>query len=389
MEDSISLLDYKNKYKIGIIGFGGFGNFLYSAWSALDRVEVVSIADIRTPILPRSNLRIYDNWKHLISDEKLDIVAIATPPSSHAEIACAAMEAGKHVIIEKPIALSVYDARKIIAMRDKTNMRATVDYMLRFNPIVDVFTVWNKSLPFGPLRRVIVENYAQDESLDADHWFWDKRISGGIFVEHGTHFFDLINHISGSEPQQVTGTETNRNSKLTDRVLANVKYKNGLLATFYHSFTRPGIFEDTSIRLIYDLAQIEIGGWIPLLGKVKALVNDNSMEELSRLPNISIIKRQTISEIKDESRPKGWGTDEMRKPGISGKIKSSGIEYVVIEMVNATFKLAENKTEVYSGSLKKLLLDFIQSIGDPKHRQAITLEDSIISLDTAILSSSM
>ena len=202
----------KNKYKLGIIGFGGFGNFLYNSWSALDEVEIVSIADVRTPILPSFNIRLYENWRHLISDEKIDIVAIATPPSSHAEIACEAMEAGKHVIIEKPIALSVDDARKIIAMRDKTNMRATVDYMMRFNPIVNVLAEWNKSLPFGELRRVVVENYAQDESLNAEHWFWETKISGGIFVEHGTHFFDLINFISGSEPILITGTGASRNT---------------------------------------------------------------------------------------------------------------------------------------------------------------------------------
>ena len=379
----------KNKYKLGIIGFGGFGNFLYDAWSALDEVEIVSIADVRTPILPSSSIRLYENWKHLISDENIDIVAIATPPSTHAEIACVAMEAGKHVIIEKPIALSVDDARKIIAMRDKTNMRATVDYMMRFNPIVNVLAEWNKSFPFGELRRVVVENYAQDESLDAEHWFWDTKISGGIFVEHGTHFFDLINFISGSEPQQVTGTETIRNSKQTDRVLTNVKYRNGLLATYFHSFARPGFFEDTSIKLIYDLAQIEIEGWIPLSGKVKALVNDKSMKELSQLPNISIIERHNISEIKDESRPEGWGTVATEKSDITEKIKSGGIEYEVTEMVDVRFNLAESKTVVYSDSLKKLIQDFIQSIDDPKHRQVVTLEDGIISLDTAILSSSM
>lgn len=379
----------KNKYKLGIIGFGGFGNFLYNAWSALDRVEIVSVADSRSQTLPSGKLRFYDNWKHLISDERIAIIAIATPPSSHAEIACAAMEAGKHVIIEKPIALSIADAREIISIRDKTDMRATVDYMLRFNPIVDVLTEWNKSLPFGTLRRVVVENYAQDESLNAEHWFWDKKISGGIFIEHGTHFFDLISHISGSEPQQVTGTGTNRNSKQADRALANVKYKNGLLATFYHSFARPGIFEDTSIRLIYDLAQIEINGWIPLSGKINALVNDSSIEELTNIPNLSIIERQPIREIKDESRPKGWGSVVTKKSGNSDKIKSGGIEYEVREMIKATFKLSENKTEVYSGSLKKLLLDFIQSIDDPRHRQAVTLEDGINSLGTAILASSV
>ena len=168
-----------------------------------------------------------------------------------------------------------------------------------------------------------------------------------------------------------------------------MKYDNGLLVTYFHSFARPGFFENTSIKLIYDLAQIEIEGWIPLSGKVKALVNDKSMKELSQLPNISIIERHNISELKDDSRPEGWGTVATEKSDITEKIKSGGIEYEVTEMVDAKFKLAESKTVVYSDSLKKLIQDFIQSIDDPKHRQVVTLEDGIISLDTAILSSSM
>ncbi len=57
-------------------------------------------------------------------------------------------------------------------------------------------------------------------------------------------------------------------------------------------------------------------------------------------------------------------------------------------MVDATFNLAESKSEVYMDSLKKLLLDFVQSIDELNHRQAVTLEDGIISLETAILASS-
>ena len=123
----------------------------------------------------------------------------------HAEIACSAMQNGKNVIIEKPLALTVEDAHKIISTRNETNANATVDYMMRFNPIIEVIAGWKEVRPFGKLNRIVIENYAQDEALPQDHWFWDKSLSGGILVEHGVHFFDLVNFISGRDVKEVQG----------------------------------------------------------------------------------------------------------------------------------------------------------------------------------------
>ena len=375
----------KKKYKLGIIGFGGFGKFLYQAWSTLDTIEIVAVADLIHQDSIDTKIKFYAKWEELLANDDIEIVSIATPPSTHAEIACAAMKSGKNVIIEKPLALSVKDAHKIISTRDETNVQATVDYMLRFNPIVEVLAGWKEKNPFGKLNRVAVENYAQDESLPQDHWFWDKNISGGILVEHGVHFFDLINFISGCEAKEVRGWQSERNEHMDDKVFANVGYENGLLASFYHSFSRPGIFEETSIRLSYDLAQIELNGWIPLSGKITALMSENTFEHLKELPGIKISEKEPIENIKDESRPEGWGNINIEKK--KGIIRSGGVEYRVEFLVRAVFGLDKNKSEVYKDSLRGFITDFISFIEGEDKIQAVSLEDGLKSLETAILAS--
>ncbi|GAG41312.1 unnamed protein product, partial [marine sediment metagenome] len=233
---------------------------------------------------PGPPVRFYHRWEELAADPDVEIVVIATPPFTHADMACEALSRGKHVLIEKPMATSLEDARRIMDLRDKTGRVAGIDYMLRFNPLVEALAAITHSGVLGELRRAIVENYAQDEILPQDHWFWDRELSGGILVEHGVHFFDLINGLTTATPQRVSGRTHSRNNSQEDQALAMVVYDNGLMATHYHAFSRPGFFEHTSIRLVYDLAQVDLQDWIPLAGQITALVNGTTAKALYGLP---------------------------------------------------------------------------------------------------------
>ena len=107
------------KYKIGIIGYGGFGKFLHHWWSKLENVEVAAVADHGAHIQEAENCRVYGNWKDLINDSQIDIVSIVTPPGLHAEMACAAMESGKHVLLEKPLSVTEDEALRIFRKKQE------------------------------------------------------------------------------------------------------------------------------------------------------------------------------------------------------------------------------------------------------------------------------
>lgn len=372
-------------HKVGIIGYGGFGQFLHRAWDSLDRVQVVAAADENPAQNPGSPLRFYTHWEDLVADPDIDLVAVATPPYTHADIACEAMLRGKHVLVEKPLAISIEGARRIIETRDRTGKVAGIDYMMRFNPLIEAVTSLSRAGGLGNLSRAVVENYAQDEVLPPGHWFWDRNLSGGIMVEHGVHFFDLINGLTTAMPKHVSGMAHGRNNSQEDQVLAMVVYDNGLMATHYHAFSRPGFFEHTSIRLVYDLAQVDLQGWIPLAGQITALVNETTAKGLYGLPGFQERDRMAIKDVPDLSRPEGWGErppvlDDSREPVVI----SGGHTCPVDTYITGTFAAADAKGEIYAACLRGLLTDLIDRIEDSRHTMRVSLEDGLRSLDIAL-----
>ncbi|MDQ7825126.1 MAG: Gfo/Idh/MocA family oxidoreductase [Candidatus Eremiobacteraeota bacterium] len=369
------------RYRVGLIGYGGFGQFLHTSWKALPRVEVAAVSDLRLEKAPAEGLLFFRDWRELLSCRDMDIISIVTPPSTHGEIACEAMEKGFHVLIEKPLAVTTEEARRIIRVRDQSGKRASVNYVMRYNPLLQALRALAETKSFGPLRRADVENYAQDSGLPLSHWFWDRQVSGGILIEHAVHFIDFIHTLTDEHPMEVTGAFHERRQGQETQAMASVLYDRGLIATHYHHFAYPGFFESTSIRLAFDCAVIDLEGWIPLKGRLRALVQSESEKALSLLPGFVMESRLRIDEADDLSRPMGWGKGE---EGSSPRgLHSFGNHYDATHMVTATFGLSESKGEVYSASVARAMDDLIASIDDPRHKSTVTLEDGLSSLEIA------
>jgi predicted dehydrogenase len=146
--------------------------------------------------------------ERLLADPRVAVVAVATPPASHAELALAALRGGRHVFCEKPLATRLEDATEVLAAAGAPGApRLTVDYVLRRNPLYALVRRLQQAL-LGPPRRFALENLAADEHLAPDHWFWDRAASGGIAVEHGVHFFDAAAWLLGSQPERVQALES-------------------------------------------------------------------------------------------------------------------------------------------------------------------------------------
>ena len=103
-----------------------------------------------------------------------------------------ALRAGKHVLVEKPTALRTKEADELLAVADERDLLLATNLMQRYNPLADAVQGLLDRKPLGELIHGYFENYACDEQLTPEHWFWDRSKSGGIFIEHGVHFFDLF-----------------------------------------------------------------------------------------------------------------------------------------------------------------------------------------------------
>lgn len=330
---------------IAIIGYGGFGRFLMDTWSHLDQVTVTMVVDADSSRLPASEgVATSTRWQDVLDAPDIHLVVIVTAPSSHADIAVACMEAGKHVFIEKPVALSIEDYDRILDARNRTGRAASIDQIMRFNPLLTTLKSIIDSGALGKLRRADIENYAQDETMPADHWFWKPEVSGGILIEHAVHFIDLIHFYQPSEITAITGMRSVRDNGMEDQVMANVTYADGLIATHYHSFARPKFFETTSIRLSFDLADIDLHGWVPLSGRINVTTDDGGLKQLRALPGFQITRSHTID------------------PRI---IRSSGIPYSVDHHLEASFGLDQTKDAVYRSCVQDSLLNLVRHIRQP------------------------
>lgn len=373
------------KYNIGIIGYGGFGKFLHHWWEKLDTVKVVAVSDSKHRGKNPERYTIYNDWHDLLKAEDVDIVSIVTPPAFHVEMACAAMRAGKHVLLEKPVAVTLEGADEIMKVQKETGKVITVNHMLRYNPLIKAFGELSRDGSIGQLRHAMVSNYAQDSSLSPDHWFWNKELSGGILIEHAVHFFDIINSLTDQKYVHVSGTSHHRNEKQEDQVAATVTYDGGLIASHYHAFASPGFFERTTIRLTFDLARIEIEGWIPITGKIEALTNPITVENIKKIPGLEIDSLELIDELKDDSRPEGWGDDDPVPPPT--QIFSGGVAYEVDSRLQGTFAIGRSKGQVYGECVQEIIQDLIDKIENPGHELRISFQNAHESLKIAVMAS--
>ncbi len=130
---------------------------------------------------------------------------------------------------EKPLALSCSQADILVRTASETGRLLTVNHMLRYSPLLEFAKAVVEEQLLGEPRHAFFENYAGDEQLSPMHWFWDRRRSGGIFLEHTVHFFDLHDWWFGSGEVLAAHAETRPGTEQQDRVWCQARYEGGTL----------------------------------------------------------------------------------------------------------------------------------------------------------------
>ena len=272
---------------IGLVGAGGFARFLAGAIADLPDVRLVAVADSdpsrAAELATMVGARAVPRGEDLLADPEVDVVAIMTPPSSHAPIARAAVEAGRHVWCEKPLATDATAAAAVLAAAERSGCVLVVDHALRYNPLLRALGRLQGSL-LGPLQRFAFENDASDETLDPGHWFWEEGTSGGIFVEHGVHFFDAAHLLAGTLPEAVQAMSAAREDGTVDLVSATTRHPGGLLAGFTHGFSHAHRCERQLMRLDHGTVEVRVDGWIPVRAVLDGWTDDAGADIVDALP---------------------------------------------------------------------------------------------------------
>lgn len=268
---------------LGVVGAGRFASFVLDAVSDLHQVHLHGVTDrdhaAAVALAQRHRAAAYDDIGRLLADQGVDVVVVATPPVTHAPMAVAALEAGRHVFCEKPLATTAGDLARVVEASRRSPGVLVVDHVLRHNPLLAAIGRLQDRL-LGPPQRFLFENDASDEDLPGDHWFWDERVSGGIWVEHGVHFLDAAAMLLDHPVTELQATSARRGDGTVDVVTASVLHGPATLATHTHSFTHAHRCERQLLRLDHGSAETRVEGWIPVLARTDLWTDDAGVAAL-------------------------------------------------------------------------------------------------------------
>ena len=264
--------------RAALVGAGRFAGFIADATRGLPGLSWHAVADPdheRADVLAdRLGVDAVDRWQDVLEDPAVDALVVAPPPATHEEIVRAALTSGRHVLCEKPLATSTAEAYDLAVLAEKEGRVLVVDHVLRYNPLLRALLSLRDGL-LGPLQRFCFENDAADEDLGPDHWFWDEWHSGGIFVEHGVHFFDAATMLVDRPATAVQASVARRTPDAPpDLVSATVTHAPDVLATHTHGFTHAHRCERQLMRLDHGNAEVRVEGWIPVVADLDAWTDD-------------------------------------------------------------------------------------------------------------------
>ena len=179
--------------KAGVIGLGRSGWYLHLLVmkQLADRFQVVAVSD---PVEERRNEAVqetgctaYADPEQLINDDRIELVVVATPSHTHADLTVKALEAGKHVLVEKPMAVNVQEADRMIAAAKKNDRLLTVYQLRRLDPD---YVRLKEIIDSGILGPLVLVKFARNSYNRRRDWQTLRKFGGGMLNNWGSHIVD-------------------------------------------------------------------------------------------------------------------------------------------------------------------------------------------------------
>jgi len=208
------------KIKVGVIGVGSLGQHHARVFAELTGVRLVGVADVdrarAVTIAGRHGCRAVTDYRELLPD--VEAVSVVTPTLLHHVIARACLEAGRHVLVEKPLAATVEEARDLVAAASDRDVTLQVGHIERFNAA------------FRATRGAIKE----PTLIECRRWapFTSRGADVDVMLDLMVHDLDLVLGLISAPVQEIQASGVSILSPTTDVAQARVVFQNGCVATF-------------------------------------------------------------------------------------------------------------------------------------------------------------
>lgn len=223
------------RLRFALIGTGGIAQTYAQAFQSSDCCELVAVADVREEAAQAFaeplSAKAFSDYKKLGDSVRIDAVIIATPPNSHPEIALYFMRKGVHVLCEKPLCLSVAEAKAMIETSKSRDVTFTMATKFRYcDDVVKAKAI----IASGVLGDIVQFENAFTAKVDmSKRWNSDREIAGGgVLIDNGTHSVDIIRYFLGPITE-VLALETSgtQNLKVDENVKLLARTKSGIVAS--------------------------------------------------------------------------------------------------------------------------------------------------------------
>lgn len=270
--------------KVGVIGVGSISEMHINPYLNNEEVELVALCDINGERLAEKGIlygisQLYHDYQDLLNNPEIDAISICTWNNTHAEIAIAGLKAGKHVLVEKPLSMTVEEALAIEAAAEQSGKIAQVGFVRRHG---DNTKILKSFIDDGDLGEIYYAKASYLRRLgNPGGWFSDKTKSGGgPLIDLGVHVIDVMWYLMGKpRPVSVSGNAYyklgNRShienlsfyqaadydatlNDVEDLTNALIRFENGASIFVDVSFTLQAKEDETTVKLFGDKGGAEI-----------------------------------------------------------------------------------------------------------------------------------
>lgn len=224
-----------SKLKVAVIGIGSMGANHARVYANRDDVELVGVCDSRQEMVARVSHRHrvpgFDNIEKMLAEARPDAVTVAVPTSMHRAVAETVLRSGCHLLLEKPIAVTVEDGREIVKLAQEQGRKLLIGHIERYNPAVQELRQRLKNGDIGEVYRVEVDRMGP---------FPARIFDVGVTLDLAVHDLDIISSLLDSQPTKLfCESQQLLHQNHEDAMIGLLNYPGGILAVMNINWTTP------------------------------------------------------------------------------------------------------------------------------------------------------
>jgi predicted dehydrogenase len=239
---SVGSLSERETVRVGLVGAGGIAHEHLPAWLSLGAEALVFSLGGAEELVARFGGRVVDTIDELL--DSCDVVDVATPTPTHAELALTALAAGRPVVCEKPLARTSAEAEPVVEAFEAAGVALYPGHVVRF---FGEYAAMHAAVVAGAIGRIAVQRFTRTGSAPVAGWFHDDRLSGGLLLDQSLHDLDFARWNAG-EVSTAYALESSADGVRSVQIV--LTHTDGALSFVHGTWARPG----TRFRTSFDIA---------------------------------------------------------------------------------------------------------------------------------------